>query len=97
MVTPRTPTVRGIRAILRKAGVPLSEFKSEKKYGPRYRTNGADVYTPATRRGMLLCVIVEWCYGHTQSAKLPDVVRDALAARGYVTDAHGLVRRKEAP
>lgn len=38
----RAPTVRDIRAILRKAGVPLSEVKSEKKYGPRHLTEGAD-------------------------------------------------------
>ena len=97
MVTPRTPTVRGIRAILRRAGVPLSEYKSEVKRGPRHVAEGADVYTPTTRRDMLLCVIVEWFDGRSQSAKVPDAVRDALAARGYVTDAHGLVRRKEPP
>lgn len=93
----RIPTVRGIRAILRKAGVPLSEFRSEVKRGPRYRTDGADVYSPATRRGMLLDVIVEWCIGHTQSPRLPEPVRAALDAAGYVTDAHGLVRHKETP
>jgi len=93
----RIPTVRGIRAILRKAGVPLSEYKSEVKHGPRYRTVGADVYTPATRRGMLLDVVVEWCSGHAQSARLPDFVRAALDAAGYVTDAQGLVLYKETP
>lgn len=93
----RIPTVRGIRSILRKAGVPLSEFKSEVKRGPRYRTVGAWVYSPASRRGMLLDVVVEWCDGRFESAQVPESVRAALGGAGYVTDAHGLVLYKERP
>jgi len=92
---PRTPTVRGIRAILRKAGVPLSEFKSEVKRGPRYLTEGADVYALRTRDDVP--VRVEWFDGRWTTVKLPDAARDAIAACGYITDADGLVRRKDAP
>lgn len=91
------PTVRGVRSILRKAGVPLCEYKSEVKRGPRHLTVGADVYSPPSRRGMLPNVIVEWFDGRFQSARLPDVVRDALDAAGYITNAHGLVDYKETP
>jgi len=93
----RAPTVRDIRAILRKAGVPLSEYKSEVKRGPRYRTVGAWVYSPASRRGMLLDVVVEWCDGRSTSRKLPAEVHVALDAAGYTVDAHGLVLYKETP
>ena len=96
-MTRKPLTVRGIRAILRKAGVPLTEYKAEVKYGARYPTVGADVYTPNVRRDMPPNVIVEWFDGRFQSAKLPDVARAALDAAGYVTDAHGHVRYKETP
>ena len=93
----RIPTVRGIRAILRKAGVPLSEYKSEVKRGPRYLTVGADVYSLAGRKGMLLRVVAEWCDGRSTSRKLPAEVHVALDAAGYTVDAHGLVGFKVAP
>ena len=93
----RIPTVRGIRAILRKAGVPLSEYKSEVKRGPRYLTVGADVYSLAGRKGMLLHVVAEWCDGRSTSRKLPAEVHVALDAAGYTVDAHGLVGFKVAP
>lgn len=96
-MTRKPPTVRGIRAILRKAGVPLSEFRSEAKHGPRRTTVGADVYSPNGRRDMPPNVIVEWFDGRWHTAKLPNAARAALDAAGYVTDAHGLVRHKETP
>jgi len=89
----RIPTVRGIRAILRKAGVPLSEYKSEKKYGPRYLTEGADIYALRTRDDVP--VRVQWYDGRWTTVKLPEPVRAALDAAGYVTDAQGLVLYKE--
>lgn len=93
----RIPTVRGIRAILREAGVPLSEYKAEVKRGPRHRTVGAWVYSPASRRGMLLDVVVEWCDGRFGAAQAPEPVRAALDAAGYVTNEQGLVLYKETP
>lgn len=93
----KPPTVRGIRTILRNAGVPLSEYKSEVKRGPRYRTEGADVYSLAGRKGMLLHIVAEWCDGRAQSRKLPAEVHAALDAAGYAVDAHGLVGFKVTP
>ncbi len=90
-------TVRRIRAILRTAGVPLSELRSEVKRGPRYMTVGVDVYTPASRRSMALDVFVEWFDGRFHSARLPDAARAALDAAGYVTNVHGIVRHRETP
>ncbi len=91
----KPPTVRGIRAILRKAGVPLSELKAEVKYGPRYSTPGADVYSLPGRRGMLLNAFVEWVDESRRAVKLPEPARVALDAAGYVVDANALVRHKE--
>ena len=96
-MTRKPPTVRGIRAILRKAGVQLSEFKAEAKRGPRYSTVGADVWSGPGRYDMPWNVCVEWFDGRFHSAKLPDDVRVALDAAGYVTDAHGIVQHKEMP
>lgn len=96
-MTRKPPTVRGIRATLRKAGVPLTEYRAEFKHGPRQPTVGADVYSPNVRRDMPPNVIVEWFDGRFQSARLPDVVRAALDAAGYITNAHGLVDYKETP
>lgn len=96
-MTRKPPTVRSIRAILRKAGVPLSEFKSEVKHGPRYPTVGADVWSGPGRYDMPWNVFVEWFDGRWHTAKLPDDAWAALDAAGYVTDAHGLVRHKETP
>ena len=96
-MTRKPPTVRGIRAILCEAGVPLCEWKSEVKGGRRRPTAGADVYGPNGRRDTALSVIVEWFDGRFHSANLPDAARAALDAAGYVTDAHGLVRHKETP
>lgn len=93
----KPPTVRGIRAILRKAGVPLCEFKSEVKRGPRYLTVGADVYSLAGRKGMLLYVVAEWCDGRSTSRRLPAEVHAALGAAGYAIDEHGLVGFRETP
>ncbi len=93
----KIPTVRGIRAILRKAGVPLCELKSEVKRGPRHLTVGADVYSPPGLRGMLLHVVVQWYDGRWHSSKLPAEVHVALDAAGYTVDAHGLVGFKVAP
>ena len=96
-MTRKPPTVRGIRAILRKAGVPLTEYKAEVKYGARRQTVGADVYSPNVRRDMPPSVIVEWFDGRWLTAKLPDDARAALDAAGYITDTHGLVRCKDTP
>jgi hypothetical protein len=93
----RRINVRSIRAILRNAGVPLSEFVSDVKGGPRRATVGADVYTPAMRGDADDPVIVEWHDGRAQTARIPEFVRAALASAGFGVDAHGIVCRKDEP